>query len=103
GFARCRVVADNPLDIGFLHQLGPRSGNLVHQQIGPGAVFDNIRIVARVAGDHGDAPTEFDAIAVGRLDYVTMVDLEGDDLDAVLLVNDAVALVFGHGNPNTFE
>ena len=46
------------------------------EQIGAGAVFNDIVIAAGVARDHGDAPAIFDAIAAGRLDHVAVVDLE---------------------------
>ena len=64
----------------------------MHQQVGARAVFDDVLVVARVAGEHRGAAAIFDAVAVARLDDVAVVDLEGDDLDAALLVDDAVVV-----------
>ena len=65
------------------------------QQVGAGAIFDDVVIVARVAGKHCDAAAVFDAIAVARLDHVAVVDLEGDHPHAVFLVDHAVAVKLG--------
>jgi hypothetical protein len=48
-------VADDPLDMGLLHQLRPRARDLMDQQVGAGAILDDIAIVARIAGKHCDA------------------------------------------------
>ena len=86
------VMADDALDVGLLHQLGPRHRDLVHQQIGALAVLDDVLVVARVAGEHRDAAAILDAIAVAGLDDVAVVDLEGDHLHAVLLIHRTVAV-----------
>src|ERR1700745_1508998 len=92
--ARRRMVSDDPLDVGFLHELRPCARNLMHQQVGAGAILDDILVVARVAGEHCDASGVFKTITVTGLDDVAMVDLERDDLHAALLVDHAVALAF---------
>ncbi len=78
GFARRRVVGDDTLDIGLAHECRPRRRDLVHQEIGAGAVLDDVLVVARVAGDHRGAARVLDAVAIGGLDRVAMVDLERD-------------------------
>src|SRR5260370_39499324 len=67
----------------------------MHQQVGAGAILDDILVVARVAGEYCDAPGVFKAITVTGLDDVAVVDLERDDLHAALLVDHAVAIEFG--------
>src|SRR5262245_41544824 len=89
GLAWRRMVPDDPLDVGFLHELRPRARNLMHQQVGAGAIIDDILVVARVAGEYCGAPK---AITVTGLDDVSVVDLERDDRHAVLLVDHAVAI-----------
>src|SRR5207247_5920530 len=56
GVARHRMVSDYSLDVSLFHELGPGAGNLMDQQVHAGAVFDDILIVARVGGEHRDAP-----------------------------------------------
>ena len=73
------------------------------QQIGAGAIADDVVIVARVAGEHGDAPAVLDTIAVARLDHVAVVDLERDHLHAVLFVDHAVAVELGDVSRNSGE
>src|SRR5260370_14818782 len=67
----------------------------MHQEVGGGAILDDILVVARVAGEYCDAPGVFKAITVTGLDDVAVVDLERDDLHAALLVDHAVAIEFG--------
>src|SRR5438552_3865482 len=90
--ARRCVVGDDALDVGFLHQFRRRSCDFVDQQVGAGAVLDDIGVVTGVAREYRGAAAIFDAVAVGRLDDGAMVDLEGDHLDAVLLVDDTIAV-----------
>src|SRR5262249_57890680 len=92
GLARRRMVPDDPLDVGFLHELRPRARNLMHQQVDAGAILDDILVVARVAGEYCGAPGVLKAITVAGLDDVPVVDLERDDRHAVLLVDHAVAI-----------
>src|SRR5262249_25283778 len=66
--------------------------NLVHQQVGAGAILDDILVVARVAGEDCDTSCVLEAITVTGLDDVAVVDLERDDLHAALLVDHAVAI-----------
>ena len=49
GLPWCRVVADNSLDIGLLHQFRPRACNFMDQQVGTGPILDDIMIVACIA------------------------------------------------------
>ena len=64
----------------------------MNQEIGAGAVRDDVLIVAGIGREHRDAAAVLEAIAVTRLDHVAVVDLERDHLDAVLIVDDAVAV-----------
>ena len=47
------------------------------QQVGAGAILDDIVIVARIGGEHCDATTVFETIAIAGLDDIAVVDLEG--------------------------
>src|SRR5262249_55581310 len=76
-------------------ELRPRARDFVDQQVGAGAVLDDILVVAGVAGEHGGPAAVLEAIAVARLDDVALVDLESDHLYAILLVDDAVAVELG--------
>src|SRR5437868_4614825 len=66
------------------------------QQVGAGAMLDDIIVVARIAGKHRDAAPIFEAVAVARLDRVAMIDLEGNHLYAILLINRTVAIELGY-------
>jgi hypothetical protein len=61
--ARRDVVRDDPLDIGFPHQFGTGRRDLVNEEIGAGAVFDDVRIVSSVTRDYCRASSIFDAVA----------------------------------------
>ena len=58
-------------------------------------MLDHVLTVARVGGEHGDAAAILEAIAAARFDHVAMVDIEGNHLDAAILVDDALAVEFG--------
>jgi hypothetical protein len=73
------------------------------QQVGAGAILDDIVIVARIGGEHCDAPTVFETIAIAGLDDIAVVDLEGNYFHAARLVDDAVAFELGDVGRNAGE
>src|SRR5262249_56314655 len=59
--------------------------------------------VARIAGQDDRASLVVDAIAVGRLDQSAVVDFKRGDPYAVLVVDDAVACIFGRRDRYAFH
>ena len=49
-------------------------------------------VVAGVAGQDDDAAGKLDAIAIGRLDQIAVVDLEAADAKPIAIVDDAIAV-----------
>jgi hypothetical protein len=62
-------------------------------------MLDHVRIVAGIAREHRDAAGVLETGPVARLDDVAVVDLEGDDRNAILVVHDTVAET-GHSRPS---
>ena len=62
----------------------------MYQQVGARAVAQDVRVVAGIAGDHRDTTLVLDAIAIGRLDGIAVIDRERDDGEIAGLINDAV-------------
>ena len=72
-------MIDDALDIGFDQQFRPCHRHLMDQQVGAFAVAQNVCIVAGIARDDGDPALILDAVAIGRLDGIAVVDRERDD------------------------
>jgi hypothetical protein len=101
GLAGGRVMRHDALYVGLCRQLRPDDRHLVDQEVSTGAVFHDILAVACVARDHDRATRVFDSVPEGRFDGRAVVDLEGDDLEAACVIDDAIAIELLHRDRRT--
>src|SRR4051794_30138554 len=92
------MMIDDALDVSLTQKPRRRHCDLVHQQVSVLAVAEHVCVVAGVAGNHGDPVPVLDAIAVSRLDHLTMVDREGNYPEMAGLIDDAVSGEFLYGD-----
>src|SRR6266545_2871827 len=59
-----------------------------------GSVLDHVLVVASIARDHRGPVIIVDAVSVGRLDGVAVIDLECSNLYPITLIDDTVPVEF---------
>src|SRR5262245_43066492 len=99
GLSRRRVMRHNPLNIGFRYQLWLGNRHLVDQKIDACGISDKVLARTRVARKYDGPPAILDAIAIGGLDEIAVIDLEGDHPHAIPLVHRTVGGELFYRNP----